>query len=463
MEAYRAWLVYSMLNTDTINGYLEPHDGAGFYEQMFGYSIALYTMACDQYGLSKYAAEILKTQMHFQEPNGLYTQACGLTDPGSFLVALVEHYRMTGDKEWLKRVSPHIIKQCEWIIRQLRHAPKTGVERGLIKFRPYNDYPDPVYDYLGNVWCALGLKDAAEALKTLGMPEAARYEREAKDYRKDILDSMDPAAFQRGGQTLLPMEPDTHRLFKPNSDQGGDYYGLIASPLLATGFLSPQDHRAKWLVNAIEKRGGLIAGLSEFHGGIDHAYTYGYLLNALKRGQVRKTLLGFWSMLAFGMTRGTYSPVEVTMIQTGENQFTLPHLYSCIQQLRLLRTLLLREDGDVLQLGEGIPRAWLAPGKHVTVTAAPTEFGDVSYRIEAGSDGSLRVKITPPLRRTPKEILLRLRDPQHRKISTVRAAPMADVNYSGETVTLHNLSAPVDLDVNFAARDTAENQHSSFR
>jgi hypothetical protein len=67
-----------------------------------------------------------------------------------------------------------------------------------------------------------------------------------------------------------------------------------------------------------------------------------------------KSAAGFWSMLAFGMTRDTYSPVEVTMIETGENHATLPHLYSCTEQLQLLRTLLLREDRDVLQIGEGI-------------------------------------------------------------------------------------------------------------
>ena len=122
--------------------------------------------------------------------------------------------------------------------------------------------------------------------------------------------------------------------------------------------------------------------MCEFHGGIDHAYTFGYLNNALKRDEVNKALLGFWSFLAFGMTRDTYSPVEVTMIDTGENQYTLPHLYSCTEQLRLLRNLLLREDGDVLWIGQGIPREWLENGKHVAVNSATTTFGDVTYRID---------------------------------------------------------------------------------
>jgi hypothetical protein len=37
----------------------------------------------------------------------------------------------------------------------------------------------------------------------------------------------------------------------------------------------------------------------EFEDGIDHAYTYGYLNYALRRGEPRKALLGFWSFLAF--------------------------------------------------------------------------------------------------------------------------------------------------------------------
>jgi hypothetical protein len=87
MEGDRAWIAYSMLNADTINGFIEPHDGAGFYDEMFGNSVSMHTVAMDNYGLHDYAAKILDTQRHFQQTNGLYTQVCGLTDPGGFLAA----------------------------------------------------------------------------------------------------------------------------------------------------------------------------------------------------------------------------------------------------------------------------------------------------------------------------------------------------------------------------------------
>ncbi len=452
MEAYRAWLTYSMLNADSINGYIEPHDGAGFYEEMFGNSVSVHSMALDMYGLQDYAAQILDTQCHYQQTNGLYTQACGLTDPGGFLAGLARHYRMTADRGWLQKVRPNIVNQCNWLIAQRSYAPKSGVTRGLIKFRPYNDYQGAVFNYLGNVWCAQGMAETAAALETVGAPEAKRIALEADKYREDILASMAAAAFKYRRQTLLPLEPDTRRLLKLEKYKGAGYYSLSTSPLLGIGFLSPYDKRTTWFVDALEKRGGLIAGVCEFETGIDHAYTYGYLLNELKRGEVRKTLLGFYSMLAFGMTRDTYSPVEVTMIETGENHYTLPHLYSCTEQLRLLRALLIREDGDELRLGEAIPRPWLEPGKTVGAMAAPTEFGEVSYHIHPQADGSMKVHLDPPHRRIPSKILLTLREPDRRRIASVNTASGSRVQFSGEMIVLPKPSTPLDLVVRFQKR-----------
>jgi hypothetical protein len=450
-EAYRAWIVYSLLNTDEVNGFPEPHDGAGFYEEMFGNSVSLHTLALNMYGLHDRAARVLGTQIHFQQPDGLYTQVCGLTDPGAFLYGLAKHYRVTADREWLKGIAPNILKQCEWLIRQRAEAPKEGMLRGLIKFRPYNDYPDPVYNYLGNVWCVRGMEEAAAALKEIDAPEADSIAAEAVAYRKDVMDSMAASAFADKGQTLLPMEPDTRRLLKLSKNQGGDYYGLIASPLLGTEFLPIRDERTDWIVDIMEKRNGLIAGLCEFQGGIDHAYTYGYLMNAMKRGEERKTLLGFWSMLAFGMTRDTYSPVEVTQIATGDNHFTLPHLYSCTDQLRLLRNMMHREEGNTLRIGDGIPRAWLEPGKHVAATAAPTEFGELGYRIDANADGSIRVRIDPPRRNPPSEIRVRLRHPSRKPIAAATATPRIATELDGDAIVIRDLKAPVDLQVRFRA------------
>ncbi len=450
MDAYRAWLAYSQLDVDKINGIYEPHDGVGFYEENYGYSCTLHCIALDMYGLHDKAELYLDSILHFQEPDGLYSQNFGLPDMGSLLLAMTEHYNYTGDKAWLKRVSGNMLRAADWIIRKRADAPRDGVLKGLIKFRAYCDYAAPVYDYFSDTYCCIGLENAAKALNAIGMTEDADgIAKEAKAYRADILASMDAAVFEKDGRKYLPLEPETHRLLKDSNYTGGDYYGLTTGCLLENEFLPATDKRSYLFTDLMEQKQGLIAGLCKFQaGGIDHAYTYGYLMTQLRRGDPRKVILGFYSMLAYGMTRETYSGVECTSIVTGANYWTLPHLYSATQQLRLLRHMILREDGDTLRIGEAIPRAWLANGKSVKIMSAPTRFGDVSAVITSQvAKKSISLKLTPPTRNAPKKIMITLRHPTHAPIRKVLVYGQNYTRFMGETVTLDGISKPTTLQV----------------
>ena len=449
-NAYRAWLAYSFLNVDKINGIYEPHDGAGFYEENYGYSVELYCRMLDAYGMHDLAEKYLDSTLSFQQPDGLYTQNFGLPDVGGLVSALAEHYRLTGDKAWLQRVSKHIILACDYLLDKRAAAPTSGLTRGMIKYRPYCDYPEPTFNYFIDVYSCQGLWDASDVLSDMS-DKSDKYSKEAARYRADILASMDKAAFRQGDLTVLPIEPDTHRILKDSHDKAGDYYGLNASILLENGFLSADGKQSRWITDFMEQRNGLIAGLCRFQpGGIDHAYTYGYLLTQLKRGDARKVLLGFYGMLAYGMTRDTYSGVECTLCTTGENAHTLPHTYSCTQQLRLLRDMLIREDGDSLRIGEAIPRTWLADGKKIEMRDVPTSFGKVSVRMVGNKDG-LVVDIDPTDRSDPtdptdhpKSIFVTLRTPK--PIKAVRLDGRDCGRIRGETVELVGIKKKVRLE-----------------
>jgi len=447
-NAYRAWLAYSFLNVDKINGIYEPHDGAGFYEENYGYSVELYCRMLDAYGMHDLAEKYLDSTLSFQQPDGLYTQNFGLPDVGGLVSALAEHYRLTGDKAWLQRVSKHIILACDYLIAKRASAPTTGITRGMIKYRPYCDYPEPTFNYFIDIYSCKGLEDGAQVLSDLSdmSDKSDKYSKEAARYRADILASMDKAAFRQGDLTVLPIEPDTHRILKDSHNKAGDYYGLNASILLENGFLDYDGKQSHWITDFMEQRNGLIAGLCRFQpGGIDHAYTYGYLLTQQKRGDARKVLLGFYGMLAYGMTRDTYSGVECTLCTTGENAWTLPHTYSCTQQLRLLRDMLIREDGNCLRIGEAIPRAWLADGKKIEMRDVPTSFGEVSVTMTGKKDG-VEVQITPPDGRVPDQILVTLRTP--RPIKSV-FLDGHEILLKGETVELAGIRGNVRLEAQY--------------
>lgn len=453
-EAYRAWIAYSLLNADRIDDRLHVHDGAGFYDLQFGYSVALHTMAFDLFRMPEHVADVLATQVFHQKPDGHYIQECGLPDQGGFVLALATHYLVTKDAEWMRQNREPLVKACDWILARRDEGPKKGMCKGLIKFRPYNDYNDPVFNYQGNIYCCQALEAAALALGEIGETEIAdRYGAEAVKYRQDILNSMDEATIERRGVRMIPIEPDTHRLLKLTKYKGGEYYGLVASTLFENGFFPKDDPRGALYTNMLENEGGLAAGVCEFQEGMDHAYANGYLMDRMIHGEVRKTILGFWSMMAYGMTRDTYSPVEVTLYKTGDNHYTLPHTYSCTQQLRLLRNMLLREAGNDLVIGQGIPRAWLEPGKPIEITAAPTMFGPVSCRIESADSKTTRIKLDPPTRTAPHEIQFHLRHPQGLKVESVelKGADQTTAEADGEVIRLTNADGPVELEVKFAS------------
>lgn len=454
-NAYRAWLAYNFLNVAKRKGVLNVCDGSGFYGIVYGYSAALYCNGLDLLGYHDLAEKYCDALLTFAHTNGLLAVNFGSTDTGTALWVMAEHYRLTRDEAWLRRVAPKMRLMCSWIVNQ-RHAAlangakEPAVTRGLIRYRPYADLLHPAADYFSNGYLWKGLDATARVFAEIGLSaEATELRREADAYYKDIQASMRIAIFKDRGQKILPMIPDTLELWKESNGSANGYYGIIAPCLLEIGLPAPDDSKSKLITDALEQRGGLVAGISQFHSMADHAYAYGYWLNYLQRDDVKRAILGLYGSFAYGMSRDTYSAVECTMIRTGENYWMLPHTYSNTQQLRLLRNLLVREDGDTLWLGQAIPRDWLAPGKRVAVKEAPTTFGPVSYAIEPNADGSMRVRLSPPMRNAPTEIAIRLRDPKQRKVARVKTTGAAKVKFKNETLRLTGVNGPVTLEVSF--------------
>ncbi len=455
-DAYRAWLAYNYLNVDKTDGRFEPHDGAGFYEAVFGYSAALYCHALDLWGRHDDARRYLESILTLLKPDGLFYVNYGLPDHGALLFALAEHYRFTRDADWLRRVAPQMQRMTAWLLDQRQkalaeHDQRGPVTRGLIKFAPYADYQNPTFSYYGDVYSCLGLLHAADVFKQVGLADdASRLAAAADAYRRDIMASMDAAQFERDGATLMPLEPDTRRHLIQYQYKCKGYYGLVASMLLEAELLPAADPRALLYVRGLERRGGLIIGMCEFDDGIDHAYTYGYWLNCLRRDDIDRVLLGFYGTLAYGMGRDTYCGVEVTQLMTGEPTPTTPHLYSGTQQLRLLRMMLLHEEGDELVIGRAIPRAWLAPGKRVVVRNAPTTFGPVSFTLESPADSNvIRVHLEPPTRTTPRAIRLVVRHPRGQPIASARLNGEGVTGFRGETLVLPPPTAPAHIELSY--------------
>jgi hypothetical protein len=362
-----------------------------------------------------------------------------------------------------------MVKMCDWIIDTRKEVAAGQADdspyRGLIASRVGVDNKGAGYNYVNDTALCVGMEAAVRALEILAVKdEAARIQGETAAYRQDVEKSMLRCVTEDKGTRILPVMPETHRYLKraqysahgeakPGEGYNGSgYYGLFGCMVLETKFLPASDERFRLMTDLMEQRGGFLMGMCAFgaKGGIDHAFTYGYWMNCLERGEVERVLLGFYGSLAYGITRTTYGGVEMTNAFTGTNAHTIPHLRSGTQQLRLLRNMLVREDGDRLILAQAAPQHWLTDGKQVAVLDAPTHFGTVSYTIDSHvGDGRIDVKLDPPRRRPPDSVVLHLRHPAKAKIQGVSVDGKPAGSFGDGAVVLEGLVRPAKIEVRY--------------
>jgi hypothetical protein len=110
------------------------------------------------------------------------------------------------------------------------------------------------------------------------------------------------------------------------------------------------------------------------------------------------------------------------------------------------RNLLVTEIGDALWLARATPRAWLEQGKKISVKNSPTYFGTVAYEIVSDVDnGKINATVEMPARKAPKEVVLRFRHPKSAPIKgvTVNGKPWTEFNKDKETIILKDLTGTV--------------------
>ena len=94
---------------------------------------------------------------------------------------------------------------------------------------------------------------------------------------------------------------------------------------------------------------------------------------------------------------------------------TLPFLTVCLSALQLNEL-----SGDSLFVGQAIPRAWLADGKQVRASGAPTHFGPVNLMFtREAAKGIIHVEVEFRSDRRPPTLLVRLRHPEEKPLQSV--------------------------------------------
>ncbi|MBI4605813.1 MAG: hypothetical protein HY721_27925 [Planctomycetes bacterium] len=332
--------------------------------------------------------------------SGLWQTRPGQYDTqGQNIWALVEHWRLTGDRGWLERTAyPYVRRGALWIVgSRRRHReevkdpddPRYGlIEPGGMEVL---EVGKGMHMYYMNAFAVLGLREAAEAAAALGLRDDAKlFEAECADLKRSLRRSFERTFRRTGlyeGHLWFGVEPE-----------GVGMYGFWAHNVLLwpCRALDPHDPMLTATIRRLERMasawgGGLHSeGPGSFWPYIGADRAVGHLL----RGEPDRALDYF---CAFTDTAGgTLSWGEgYSNLTAGGDQ---PHQWADAQWIHLFRRLLVLEDGPGLHLTPATFRRWSGGARPIAVSRLPTHFGDLDMTVTPSGGGSAldyRIRVAP--------------------------------------------------------------------
>jgi hypothetical protein len=405
---------------------------------------------------------------------------------------LLEDYRLTGSTNLFKQFATDYFRVADEIVSD-RHSTMTNTsgERPLYWGWLPPDKPGAdveastqrVYVPGHNINNCQGLQDFGRFLVITGIDPARgeKYLREAEDFRKTLMSSMERAAIRLPGRP--PFVDLQTLLFRETPDYGPEPYDDLALGRLQGtyshywvdmefhyNFFNPDDQVGQWLADYVRERNGFVLGLCRARRQwgnsywVNNVYDGGYYNYRLRKGDVQEFIYGLYARLAFGMSRYTYvasegSPfIGYNTVNGGyvSPDYSFPNSAANSDTLHMLRNALVHEEltnnietGTLLLL-KGAPRKWLEPGKHIRVERLATYYGDVSFTVESDTDGhTIRAKVNaPPGRWETIELALAPRGSPAPRSLQVDGKPRTDFDARGN-VRLHPGSSSYALEVRY--------------
>jgi hypothetical protein len=336
-----------------------------------------------------------------------------------------------------------------------------------------------------NAEAVAGMMRIADILTDVGAPQAARYMKEAADYREDLRDAVIRASRQAAvvrlrGNTYVPYVPTCpHQRIRhwgplrpayysrygkhitPNYDISGPLE-VFAGPilLLLSNVFNADEPLTNWVLDDWEDNATMSSSLGiNVHGWVDDKYWFSqggmvfepgrnpapvYLRRKEVPAAIRTLYNGFVATYfpsvnslgeEFHEWGGASSPIKTA----DEARFIIAY-----------RSLLVREDGDALWLGAGLPRRCLAPGKAIAINGAPTYFGAASLTLKA-AESSVEALVELPTRNPLRTAWLVLRLPNEKPIRSVviDGKPWTDFDAKAEQIRLPIATHPLQISVRF--------------
>ena len=419
VDTFKASLVYDLIARDQVGGdYIQTVNKFryhAFWLRDASYIARMYDIS----GYSNYARQVLDFFARWQTPDGNFVSQGGQFDGwGQTLWAYGQHYRIAKDIDFAAKVYPSVEKAVEWLKAARRSDPL-----GLMPATTPGDNELITGHVTGhNFWALAGLQNAISLARALGKDKDEQdYRREYDDYRAALLRALAHITIETGGY----MPPGLDR-------RGGQDWGNLESVYPET-ILDPFDPMVTATLATTQAK--YQEGIMTYGDGwwLHHYLTTMNTETELVRGEQQRVIGEFYALLLH--TSSTHAGFETNIQPWGTRDFgsnLSPHGWFAAKFRTLMRDMFVCEQANDLHLLSAISPDWVREGRQITVRRAPTNFGQVNYRVEfsqAGAEFTLENHFTSP----PEQIVLHI--PWFVKVTSV-VADGARLQVEGSIVRL---------------------------
>lgn len=376
--------------------------GVSTYHMMWFRDAAYLVPALERTGNLELARAILLTYPDRQTKEGFFRSHSGEWDSnGQAMWTLVNHYKMTGDIEFLKKVYPSIMKGARWLDekRMLDLDPKDP-RYGLLPPGVSAEHfgLNDCY-YWDDLWAIGGLLAAGEAADALRFESDARYCKQlARDFEDSLKYSWEKVS-ERLGRKVIPISP--------SRDFDSASIGILCA-VYPLNLFSPDDpaiaNTVKELVDKCFYNDVHFHGI--FHCGLNPYLTMHVAQYFLKKKDTYALRI-FESLMSISTETMTF-PEAINPHTGGGAYGDGHHGWAVADIFNFVRNLFLMEENERLLILPLSKREWLEDKKRIILKNAPTTFGEVSYTISSESVDVVRIELNAKFREAPKEIEITL-------------------------------------------------------
>jgi len=338
----------------------------------------------DVTGYPEIAEQDLRFFAKSQRPDGNFlSQEQQYDGWGEAVWGYAQHYRITHDKAFAEWALPQIAHAVDWL-RQARAADPLHIV-------PASDVRDNEYvpgHLTGYNFLALsGLRVAIDMANETGHSDLARgWQLEYDDFRQAFFKVLDRRAAENNG--YIPPALDGQK-------GGYDWGNLLA--VVPEPTLDPKDPRVAATLKVTQAK--YAEGIMTYADGefLHHYLTIKNTMTETIRGDQEQAIRELYALLLH--TSSTHAGFEFAILPWGDRNFQdnlAPHGWFAAEYRTLLRTMLVREEGDQLHLLSVVSPEWIGTGKTIEVSKAPTNFGEVAFSLDqpVADEAVLHLKAT---------------------------------------------------------------------